>query len=148
MKNIFITSLFLFFSCGPQYVKDPNANVLVTVKYEDGPIKIVNIPGETCNKQYDCKEKKGAECAAALYNASGSFIEEGKKLYNKKLYLSAKLAYIQAMTRLSEAEIRLNKAKADNYEDWKIAVLFGLEKKIKDRIKFCQKQIYLLKWKR
>ena len=69
-----------------------------------------------------------------------------KKLASKKLYLSASLEYMQAMTRLSEAEIRIKRI--DEYNQWKIIKDFNLEKKIKKRIKACEKQIFLLQWKR
>ena len=146
-KTIAITSLLLF-SCGPTYVKDPNANTLLTVSYNGEAPRIVRLPGDKHNKQYDCKNKKGAECATALYNASESFMEEGKKLEVKTLYLSAMLSYMQALTRLSEAKIRLERSKTDNYEDYKVAVVLGLEKKIQERIRICNKKINYLQWKR
>ena len=55
---------------------------------------------------------------------------------------------MQALTRLSEAGIRLQRAKLDNFQDYKMVMQFGLEKKIKDKIKTCQKLINFLKWKR
>ena len=66
-------------------------------------------------------------------------------LTNKKLYLSATLEYIQAMTRLSEAAIRIKRI--DEYNQWKIIKDFNLEKKIKKRIKACERQVFLLQWK-
>ena len=149
MRNIFLYSTVLFFfivSCGPQYVKDPNAKVLVTSQYEDGPVKIIF--QDDCNPQLDCKDKSEAECAVALYHDSDNFIKEGKKLIEKKLYLSASLEFMQALTRLSEAKIRLDRAKLDNFQDYQIVTQFGLEKKLKDKIDTCEKLINFLKWKR
>tara|TARA_R100000008_G_C3541517_1_gene145030 strand:+ start:501 stop:932 length:432 start_codon:yes stop_codon:yes gene_type:complete len=142
MKKLFI--LFLLISCGPQYAKDPNAHTVVTVSYEGGPERIV-LP-ENCKPQLDCSKKTEAECAIALYKASESFIKEGEKLADKKLYLSASIEYMQAMTRLSEAEIRIKRI--DEFKQWKIVKDFKLEEKLKKRIKVCEKQIFLLRWKR
>ena len=147
IKNTINTVLLVMcYSCGPKYVQDPNAHTVVTVQYEDGPVKIV--PRNDCKPQLDCAGKSEADCAAGLYNASEAFIKEGQRLEEKELYVSATVEYLQAMTRLSEAEIRLNKAKTDSYEDWRIAVIFGLEKKIKKRIKYCQSRIDSVKWRR
>ena len=142
MKKIFI--LFLLISCGPQYIQDPNAHTVVTVKYDNGPEKLVW--PEECKPQLDCSKKTEAECAIALYKASEAFIKEGEKLADKKLYLSASIEYIQAMTRLSEAEIRIKRV--EEYNQWKMVQDFKLEQKLKERIKLCKKQIFLLKWKR
>jgi len=142
MKKLFI--LFLLISCGPQYVQDPNAHTIVTVQYENEPPKVIS--PENSKSQLDCNKKTEAECAVALYKASTKFIQEGKRLAAKKLYLSASLEYIQAMTRLSEAEIRIKRI--DEYNQWKIIKDFNLEKKLKKRIKACERQIFLLQWKR
>lgn len=145
-KTAITALLFMCFSCGPQHVHDPNANVLVTWQYEDGPETIVL--QDNYKSQLDCTGKSEADCAAGLYNASETFIKEGQRLEEKEFYISATVEYLQAMTRLSEAEIRLNKAKTDSYEDWRIAVIFGLEEKIKKRIKYCQSRINSIKWRR
>lgn len=140
----------MILACGPQYIPDPNSRTIVTSQYEDEPPRII-LPseiGEKCNPQLDCTGKSESDCAAALYNASAAFIEAGEDLEQRSLYLSATVEYMQALTRLSEAEIRLKRAKTTNYEDWKVAVLFGLEKKIKERIENCQRKINLLKWRR
>ena len=146
MKYVMLS--FLLIACGPYWADpDPNANVLVTSQYENEPVMIILLPSEKHKPQFDCKEKRGAECAAALYNNAQLFIAEGERLTKKKLFLSAQVEYMQALTRLSEAEIILNKAKTENYEDWSVAVTMGLEKKIKEKIKICQRSIFLLKWK-
>jgi hypothetical protein len=49
------------------------------------------------------------------------------------------------MTRLSEAAIRIKRI--DEYNQWKIIKDFNLEKKIKKRIKACERQVFLLQWK-
>ena len=144
MKKIFI--LFLLCGCGPQYVQDPNARTVVTVQYENGPEKIVSPRGDECQPQLDCSSKNEAECAIALYNASEVFIKEGEGLAAKELYLSASVEYMQAMTRLSEAEIRIKRI--EDFSEWKIVDDFQLKQKLAERIKLCQQQIFLLKWKR
>lgn len=142
-----ITLSFILLACGPQYALNPNANVIVVSQYEDELPKIVLSPNSNCNRKIKCNDKKGANCAAFLYHQSESFIQEGKKLITKKLYLSAQLEYMQALCYLSIGEIVLKKSKTESYEDWEIAVTLGLEKKIKERIELCEKQIRLLRWK-
>jgi len=113
MKNLFfLISTILIFSCGPQHIQDPNANVLVTWQYEDGPERIVL--QNDCKPQLDCTSKSEAECAIALYYDSDRFVKKGEKLITKKLHLSARVEFIQAMCRLVEAEIRLKRAKTKN----------------------------------
>jgi len=148
MKTLLFTSILLFFctSCAPYYPPDPNASTIVTVQYENEPPRV--ILNSECRSQYDCGKKTGANCAAALYNESLKFLNEADGLADKKLYLSATLSTMQAMTRLSEAEITLKKAKTDNFEDWKVAVVMGLEKKIEEKLKLCQRKIDLYNWKR
>ena len=144
MKKIFI--LLLLCGCGPQYIDDPNARTVVTVQYEDGPMRVISPKGEECRSQLDCSSKNEAECAIALYNASEVFIKEGEGLAAKELYLSASVEYMQAMTRLSEAEIRIKRI--EDFKEWKMVQDFQLEQKLTERIKLCQQQIFLLKWKR
>ena len=144
MRTLFI--LFLLIACGPQHLRDPNAYVFVTSKYENEPERIISPKGDECKPQLDCSKKTEAECAIALYNVSESFINEGKKLSNKELYLSARVEYMQAMTRLAEAEIRIKRI--DDFDQWKRVQDFKLEQKLKERIKLCEKQLFLLKWKR
>jgi len=136
-------------ACGHTYPHDPNSVVVVTVK-EPGAAeeRIVLPPESSCKPQFNCGKNKGAACAAALYNDALKYISEGRTFEEKKFHLSAKVSYLQAMCRLVEAEIRLNNAKTTNYEDWKIAVVAGLEKKIKEKIKLCRKRNFLLEWNR
>ena len=75
------------------------------------------------------------------------FIEEGKNLIDKKLYVSAKIEFMQAMTRLAEAEIRLNRAKTTNYQDYQIVTQFNLDKKIKGKIQLCERLIRSTTWR-
>ena len=145
MKKILLLLGTLLIACGPQYVRDPNTSVLVTSQYEDGPVKI--ILSENCNPQIDCSKKSEAECAVALYHDSDKFIEEGKNLIDKKLYVSAKIEFMQAMTRLAEAEIRLNRAKTTNYQDYQIVTQFNLDKKIKGKIQLCERLIRSTTWR-
>ncbi len=140
--------VFFTISCGPQYARDPNAHVLVTSKYENEPERIIWPRGKDCKPQLDCRNKSEAECAVALYYDSDKFIAEGKELTRKKLFLSATVEYMQALTRLSEAEIRLERAKTNNFEDYKVIMQFNLKEKIEEKIKFCKKSIANLKWKR
>jgi hypothetical protein len=54
--------VFLVFvtSCGPQYVQDPNARVIVTSQYESEPIKIISLG--RCKPKVDCTNKSEAVC--------------------------------------------------------------------------------------
>ena len=147
MKYIIILSL-LFFGCGPQYAQDPNAYVLVTSQYEDGPPKIVYPnPNEECKPQLDCSSKTNVECAIALFEASKVCIKEGQELAEKEMYLSARLEFMLALTRLSEAEIRLENAKTETFDDWKVVTTLGLEEKIKNTIDYCQQKIRSYNWR-
>ena len=53
---------------------------------------------------------------------------------------------MQALTRLTEAKIRLDRSKTVSYKDYKIAVTDGFEDKVKNTIKLCERQIFLLQW--
>ena len=145
MKYLIIALCVIsFVGCGPQYVQDPNASVLVTVQYEDGPVK--NVPRENCKPQLDCTGKSEAECAVALYHDSDRFVKQGEKFIAKKLYLSARVEFMQAICRLVEAEIRLERAKLNNFEDYKIVMQFKLDDKVKQKIKFCERLIRFTQW--
>jgi len=138
----------LVFGCGPQYVQDPNAHVLVTSQYEDEKPRIIYPDfNKECKPQLDCAGKTNVECAIALFDASKKCIEEGHTLAKKELYMSAKLEFLLALTRLSEAEIRLEKAKTETFDDWKVVTTLGLEKKIKNTIDYCQKMIRTYTWR-
>tara|TARA_R110000824_G_scaffold41357_7_gene123106 strand:+ start:162 stop:599 length:438 start_codon:yes stop_codon:yes gene_type:complete len=145
MRKIIPILLLFVLSCGAQYVQDPNAFVLVTSKYENEKERII-IPNENdCRPQLDCNNKTEAECIISLYGASGKCIEEGEILANKELYLSASLEYGLALTRLSEAEIRLKRI--EDFDQWKVVTDLGLEQKIKERVKLCERKIFLFRWK-
>ena len=133
-------------ACGPQYAKDPNANVLVTSQYEDGPVKIITNE-KNCKSQVDCKNKTEAECAAALYNSSLSMIEQASEFTEKELYLSARLEYMHALCRLYEAEIRIKRAKTTNYTDFKVISTLKLDKLVAKSIAYCEKMRLKLQWK-
>ena len=147
MRLKYLITLMMFaVSCGPQYAKDPNANVLVTWQYEDGPVNI-NLP-QNCEPQLDCTGMAESECAIALYYDSNKFIQQGQELIKKELYMSASIEFMQALTRLSESEIRAERSKTLDYENYKKVTEFDLEKKVKEKIKFCEKMINFTKWKR
>ena len=136
----------LLISCAPHYPHDPNSQVAVVVQYENEAPRLVI--RDDCPPNPLCKNKVGAECASALYNQALKLIAEGRELEDKKLYLTARVNYLQALGELYQAEIWLKEAKTTNYEDWKVAVLMGLESKIQERIKFCKRKSFLLEWSR
>ena len=144
---------YLFFilflvGCTTNYVKDPNANVLVTSQYEDEAPKLIFLDNDSCTKQIDCAKKSKSECAVALFNDSMQIIKSAKDLESRKLYLSAKLDYMIALCRLIEVEIIINNAKADNHENWLTFTRLGLEKNVKSTINLCEKKIMVLDFKR
>ena len=143
---ILITGILFVASCGPQFIKDPNATVAVISQYENEPPKII-LDGRNCKPQVDCAKKTEAEGAAALYNSAKVMIKEAGVLTKKGLYLSARFEYTHALCRLFEAEIRIKRAKTSNYNDWKVINALNIEKLVADNITFCQKMQLRLQWK-
>jgi hypothetical protein len=143
-----IFALLLVCGCGPQFVEDPNAYVYVTSQYENEPPKVIYPNSKSdCKPQLDCTGKTEVECAAGLYHASEAFMKEGEELGTKELYASARATHMQALCRLYEAEIKLNRGKLKQYTDWKLATTLGLEEKIQTRIKYCQRRYRHYQWK-
>ena len=126
----------LLLACGPQYVQDPNATVFVTSEYDDGFGNIeVNwiYPYQDpslCKPQADCKNKDDLSCAVILYNDSLKHMKEGDKFASQNFYLSASIEYLQALSRLYEAEIRLNRSQHTGT---------GFMAKVQKRILKCKK---------
>jgi hypothetical protein len=145
MKIFSIAMSLLILSCGPQYVEDPNARVVVTSQYENGPTDIIST--SKCRPMVDCTGKTIGQCAIALYEASSSYIREGEELIPKQLYMSAKIEFMQALCRLEEAKIRLQEARLKDYQNYRIVEDYGLENKIDEHIDFCERRIRLLRWK-
>ena len=147
IKKILILYGIIFFSaCAPHFPIDPNANTVVTYQYDGGPVNIVF--QDEHRSPIDCSKKTVAQCAIALYIDSESYIDTAKTLVSKKLYMSATLEYLQALTRLSLAKIKATKAKLNNYAEYQHIVRYDLENKIKVRHKYCSSQIERLKWLR
>ena len=131
---VFSLSIFLIAAaCGHRFLSDPNANVILTSQYENGPITIHW--SNNSKPQIDCKEKSEIKCATELYKEALALMISGEKLAEKKLYLSASLDYMLALTRLTEAEIRTNRIK-----NWKVEEI-KLRQKIKKQINFCKIKI-------
>ena len=143
MKKLFI--VLLLFGCGPQYVDDPNAYVLVTSKYEDGPVEIVGT--SKCKPMVDCTTKTHAECAVAHYHASFQFIRDGEEFIEKELYVSARIEFMQAICRLEAAKILLEEAKLNNFQEYRVVTQFGLQQKINEKITLCDRKLNFLRWK-
>jgi hypothetical protein len=146
LKYLIILIVFVA-SCGPQHIRDPNAHVLVTSQYENEAPRII-INNSNCRPQLDCTGITESECAISLYYDSTKFIQNGQELIKKELYLSASLEFMQAMCRLIESEIRAGRSKTINYENYKKVIEFDLEKKVKEKIKFCERMISFTQWKR
>ena len=126
----------LLLACGPQYVQDPNATVFVTSEYDDGfgnkEIKWIypHLDPSRCKPQADCKNKDDLSCAIILYDDSLKYMREGDKLASQYYYLSASIEYLQALSRLYEAEIRLNRSQHAGT---------GFMAKVQKRILKCEK---------
>ena len=139
LKWVIILLTTLFIACGPQYVQNPNAKVFVTSEYDDGfgnlEVKWIYPfqEPEQCKPQADCKDKDDLSCSIILYDDSLKYIKEGDKLASKKLYLSAAIEYLQALSRLYEAEIRLDRAEH---------LKTGFSKKVQKRILKCEKILH------
>ena len=130
------------------HLDDPNALVVVTSQYEGSAEKIILPSTENCSPSYDCADKKGANCATALYNNALDYIESAIKLERKEMYLAARVEFLMATCRLIRAQSVLNDAKLTNYNDWKVAHILGLDDKIKNKMKFCQQRTLYLEWRR
>jgi len=143
-----LLGIAFFVSCGPQWIQDPNASVLVTSQYEDGPEKIITINNGECRPQIDCSKLSESQCAIALYHDADKFIKEGRQLLEKKLFLAANLEFMQAMCRLIESEIRTGRSKVKSFKDYKAVTEFSLDKKVKQKIKYCKRMMRFSKWER
>ena len=136
MKWVLILLPVLLVSCGPRFVQDPNATVFVSSEYNDGFGNLeVNwiYPFQEpkyCKPQANCKNKDNLSCSIILYDDSRKYMKEGDKLASQKLYLSASIEYLQALSRLYEAEIRLKRAKHNKT---------GFYRKVQKRILKCEK---------
>ena len=128
---------FTVVACATHYAVDPNANTVVTVQYDDEPERIV-LPEQGCKPQLDCTDKTEEQCAVALVKDSQKYITEGNKMAQKKHYLSASVEYMQAMSRLVEAEIRLKR----------VAPQHPLHNEIRKQINYCRIQVKRNQWLR
>ena len=139
MKGIFLIALLLI-SCGPQYVNDPNASVIVTSKYEGEPERIILLPGDKHKPQIACNSNDDLGCSIALYIASEHHMKKAMKLGENGMYLSANCEYMLALTRLAEAEIRIQRAKRKDITTFKRIKEMNLEIKVKERMEFCERK--------
>ncbi|QDP51436.1 MAG: hypothetical protein GOVbin630_134 [Prokaryotic dsDNA virus sp.] len=135
-RRIIIASLFLGASCGPQYAPDPNARVLVISQYENEPI-VIHLPSNS-PPQANCVDKTEVACARILFWDADKFILTAENLIKQKLYLSASLEYLQALTRLTEAHIRIKRL-----EKWTVEEV-TLKRLVYKKIKLCKMKINLL----
>ena len=143
-----IFALLIVCACGPQFAEDPNAYVYVTSQYENQDPKVIySNKNSDCKPQLDCTGKSEVECAVGLFHAAEPYMDEGEELGTKELYVSARGSYMQALCRLYEAEIRLNRGKLEQYTDWKLANTLGLAEKLETRIKYCQRRYRHYQWK-
>jgi len=136
LKWIITLLPILLFACGPQYIQDPNATVFVTSEYDDGFGNLEvswiypYLDPSLCKPQADCTNKDDLSCSVILYDDAYKYMKEGDKLASQRLYLSASIEYLQALSRLYEAEIRLVRAEHRHT---------GFYKKVQKRILKCEK---------
>ena len=138
LKWIITLLSILLLACGPQYVQDPNATVFVTSEYEDGfgnvEVKWIHPFQDPAlyKPQADCKDKDDLSCSIVLYDDSLKYMKEGNKLAGQNLHLSACIEYLQALSRLYEAEIRLDRSQHAGT---------GFMAKVQKRILTCEKTL-------
>ena len=140
----------VLFGCSSNstHLDDPNALVIVTSQYEGSAEKLILPPTNKCSPPFDCAEQKGANCAAALFHDALKHIKLADELQLKDMPMAARVEYLMAECRLTEAQSVLKESKLTNYIDFKIATSMGLEVKIKRKIQYCQRQGMSLQWRR
>lgn len=126
-----MTLIFLFFSCNTHHIKDPRSP------------KLNNI----CSTSIKCYKKTKAECAVALYLKSKKLLNKAHKFSEKQFYLSTQTYASQALCCLEKAKSKIKNAKLDNFDDYQIVMLFGLDKKIEEQISACNSILRRVKWK-
>ena len=136
IKLIAVSLWMTVVACATQFMPDPNANTVLTVQYEDEAPRIVL--RDDCKAQLDCAGKTEEQCAIALFEDSQKYIDEGEKMEQKKFYLTATVEYMQAMSRLIEAEIRLKR----------VNPLHPLQDDIRRRMNHCRIKVKKIQWTR
>lgn len=121
--------------------------VVVSSHYESDAEEILPSTSR-CSPPFSCANRQGASCAAALYHNALKHIKEGLKFEQQEMYLSAHVEILMGGCRLHRAKKVLNKAKVTNYNDWKVAMILGLEQRIQDLINFCAMKSATLEWRR
>ena len=146
---ILLIFLSIPFGCSSNssYLDDPNATVVVTSHYESDAEEILPSTSR-CSPPFNCADQKGASCAAALYHNALEHTKEGLEYEKKEMYLSAHIEILMSSCRLKRAKKVLNDAKVTNYNDWKVAMVLGLEQRIQDLINFCEMKAAALAWRR
>ncbi len=133
MKKVFLLLIFAFIACSPHYSNNPNTKVAIFAKKE--------------NKVKTCDHRNKVDCALHLYNASERNISNAKELENKKMFLSATVEYMLAISQLSQAKIHVKQAKEEDFVQFKRVKSLDLENKIEEKIRFCDRKMNILKWK-
>ena len=141
-----VSCLIFILSCGPGYVQDPNAYVMVTSQYENEDPRII-LSEKNCRPQVDCNAKTKAECVIAFYVDSQRLTDNAKALIKKRFFLSARVELMQALCRLYTIEINLKSIKTDNFKNYKAVMKFNLEEKTKKQIKICDRLLHSIQWR-
>ena len=140
----------ILFGCSSNssHLDDPNALVIVTSQYEGSAEKLILPPTKKCSPPFDCADQHGANCAAALFENALEHIAKADEMQINDMPMAARVEYLMAECRLTEAQSVLKESKLTNYIDFKIATSLGLEAKIKRKIQYCQRQGMSLQWRR
>jgi len=101
---------------------------------------------KTCSNWIQCDDT--ADCAALLYNRATSIMSESQQLAKNKLFISAGEGYRTAALMLRCANAKLAAAQLNNFEDWKMANIFGLGDNIKKAINKCDRRARSYQWRR
>ena len=141
-----ITLFLLFLGCGSTLheTSDPNVVVCVSSQYDDGPEILHN-----CGPKFHetCKNKTAVDCVASLYHDALTIIKYSNELTRRNNHHGAYTGYQKAHDLLRYAHRIFEEARVVDSDDWNVANMFGLGKKIKKELTKCQEllRIYRIK---
>jgi len=122
---------FFFIGCNTQHAKSTLPSTLNNI----------------CQTSIKCYKKTKAECAVTLYLKSTRLFQKAQEFSERQLYLSVQAHASQALCCLEKAKSKIKNAKLDNFDDYQIVMLFGLDKKIEEQINACNEILRRVKWK-
>jgi len=88
-----------------------------------------------------------ADCAALLYNKASAIMSEAEQHHKHKMFALAESKYYEAAHLLRCADKKLSASQLEDFDDWKTANLFGLERLIKEALIKCDRLARNCKWR-